>query len=173
LLTLETRVGRILHVGCGGETLPDYLQQYDEVRLDIDPQFQPDILASITDLGEIGQFDGVFCSHILEHLYPHDLPRALAEVRRVLVPNGFFIAFVPDLEGVRPTEETVYISPSGPVCGLDMFYGLRKWLKEMPYMAHHNGFVQATLQVALEAAGFSKVIVNRVGGINLMGACRK
>jgi len=172
-LIAETKAGRVLHVGCGGETLPEYLQQYDEVRLDIDPQFQPDILASITDLGDIGSYEGVFCSHILEHLYPHDLPQALAEVRRVLVDDGFLIAFVPDLEDVRPTQEVVYISPSGPVMGLDMYYGFTKWLKEMPYMAHHNGFVQATLQAALEAAGFSKVIVTRVGGINLMGACRK
>lgn len=170
---LATKAGRVLHVGCGGEALPEYLSQYEEVKLDIDPQFKPDFLADITEMGDIGQYDGLFSSHILEHLYPHQLQQALSECRRVLVDDGFFIAFVPDLQDVRPTEETVYVSPSGPVCGLDMFYGFRKWLKEMPYMAHHNGFVQGTLAAALETAGFRNVIVNRVGGINLMGAARK
>jgi predicted SAM-dependent methyltransferase len=44
-------------------------------------------------------FDEVYASHVYEHLgYQEDLPKALAEVHRVLKPGGTFRISVPDLE---------------------------------------------------------------------------
>ena len=159
----------LLHVGCGGDPLPDYCTGFKETRLDISETNNPDIVANMTDMGEIGQYDAVFCQHALEHLAPYDVPVALSEFLRVLNPSGSVMIFVPDLEDVRPTEEVILQSPAGPITGLDMFYGYRKALKEYPYMAHRTGFVEGTLNKALKNAGFSKVLTKRMGNYNLMG----
>lgn len=154
----------ILHVGCGSQPLPPLIQTaFDEVRLDIDPSVGPDIVASMTDMGEIGPFDAIYTMHTLEHLYPHEVLPALKEFRRVLKPGGGLILTVPDIEGVSPTDDTVYDSPAGPVSGLDMIYGMASMIAANPYMAHHCGFVQETLTGAVEAAGFENVAVVRLG----------
>lgn len=162
----------LLHAGCGREPLPAWLEGVEEVRLDIEPLAEPDIVASITDMGEIGPFGAVFSSHCLEHLAPHEVGAALAEMKRVLAPGGMVIVIVPDLEGVEPTEEVLYESAAGPICGLDMFYGLRAALPHLPHMAHRTGFVSATLRVALEAAGFTEVRTERAADYNLIGTGR-
>jgi SAM-dependent methyltransferase len=124
-----TRTGRVLHVGCGGVILPHWFEGMQEVRLDIDPDMKPDIVASMTDMGEIGEYEALFCSHALEHLYPHEVQKALAEFKRVLKPEAHAIIFVPDLEDVRPTEEILLVSPAGPITGLDMIFGHRVQLE--------------------------------------------
>jgi O-antigen chain-terminating methyltransferase len=43
-----------------------------------------------------GPFEGVFCAHLLEHLVPEQAARMLAGVRRVLAPDGVFVAVVPN-----------------------------------------------------------------------------
>ena len=101
----------VLHVGCGHNPLPAWFAVFDEVRLDIDPSCEPDIIANMMSMGEIGPFDALYCSHALEHLYPHEVPVALAEFRRVLAPNSPVVVFVPDLEGISATDEPVYESP--------------------------------------------------------------
>lgn len=163
---------QILHVGCGGEKLPPWLDG-DEVTLDISPDHKPDIVASMLDMGDIGPFGGVYASHVLEHVYPHEVSVALGEMFRVLVPGGMVLLFVPDLEGIQPTEDVVYESPAGPITGLDMIYGHRPSLVAFPHMAHHTGFVQATLKTALESAGFANVDVMRVNGFNLLAKGHK
>jgi hypothetical protein len=44
-----------------------------------------------------GAADGVYCSHILEHLASDDVGRALAETMRILRPGGTFRLVVPAL----------------------------------------------------------------------------
>lgn len=149
------------------------LSSMNEVRLDISSECQPDIVSSMTDLGEIGPFDAVYSSHSLEHLYPHEVPVALREFRRVLADGGQAIIIVPDLEDVKPTEEPLYETSIGPVCGLDLIYGMARLIPEQPYMAHHCGFTQETLGDALSAAGFARVDVKRVTGFALAAVATK
>jgi hypothetical protein len=52
-------------------------------------------------------------------------------------------------------------------------YGLRRLLPTMPYMAHRTGFVQDTLSAAFKAAGFSRVVTQRLENYNLMAAAVK
>lgn len=153
--------------------MPDWLTGLDEVRLDIDPDVGPDIVASMTDMGEIGPFDAIYCSHALEHLYPHDVATALGEFRRVLRPGGKVMVIVPDLEGVEATDEPLFMSASGPISGRDMIYGLARYVAESPYMAHRTGFVAATLAKALSDAGFERTAASRLGDYNLFGAAMK
>lgn len=159
----------ILHVGCGVDPLPDYLQGYEETRLDINEAVSPHILASMLDMGAIGPFDAVFCQHAIEHVYPHEVDVVLREFLRVLKPGGHAMVFVPDLEGVRPTADVLFNAPAGPITGLDLIYGHGASLPTNEYMAHKTGFVRETLEAALEKAGFSKFKATRLGEYNLMG----
>lgn len=142
----------VLIAGCGEEG-PQWAEQgWCVVRLDIDPRTSPDIVGSMTDLGDIGPFDAVACNNALEHLYPHEVFDALNEFYRVLRPGGVAVIQVPDLEGVSPTEDLL---PDIGMSGLHLFYGDPGKLEEFPYMAHHCGFVEETLRRVMEKAGFA------------------
>lgn len=159
---------RVLHAGAGGGVLPDWLRPCEEVRLDIAPATAPDVVASITDLGDLGEFNVVYCTHVLEHLHRYEVWTALREFLRVLTPGGYAMILVPDLEDVRPTEEVVYESPGGPVTGLDMIYGHGLYVGRMPFMAHHTGFIRETLSRTMHEAGFRAVEVRRLSSFNLI-----
>ncbi len=166
-----------LHVGCGPANPAKLHRRFQapgwrEVRLDIDPAVRPDIVASMTDLHQVAtaSVDAVWSSHNLEHLYPHEVARALEEFRRVLKPGGFVLLTLPDLQ--RAAElvaadrlgEVAYVSAAGPITALDMLYGHRRSLaRGNTYMAHHTGFTARTLDQALAQAGFVQRRVQRRG----------
>lgn len=165
---------RVLHAGCGGSPLPPWpILEGREVRLDIDPACNPDIVASLTDLGDIGEFDTVFCSHTLEHLHPKDGAKALREFVRVLKPGGVAVILVPNLNGIKPTDDEVYMSAMGPITGLDMIYGHRGLTESNPYMIHRTGFIAETLRKALDDAGFLISRVTEDADFNLLGFAGK
>ena len=93
---------------------------------------------------------------------------ALREFRRVLMPWGFALITLPDLQGVAQlmTEgdltDPAYMSPMGPVAPLDILYGFRPALAQNLFMAHHTGFTAKTLLAALDEAGFACSTVQRV-----------
>lgn len=162
-----------LHVGCGpaakaqttkGFNTPDWR----EVRLDIDPSVHPDIVGSMTGMAAVpdGGMDAVFSSHNIEHLYPFEVPAALAEFLRVLGPDGFAVITCPDLRSVAALvaedrlAEPAYTSPLGPISPLDMLYGHQADLaRGNLYMAHRTGFTSRTLEQALRQAGFASVVL--------------
>ncbi|HEY0419934.1 MAG TPA: methyltransferase domain-containing protein [Acetobacteraceae bacterium] len=165
----------VLHVGCGVQA-PGKLhevfrgEEWQEVRLDIDPAVQPDVVASLTDMGAVaaGQADAVFSAHNLEHLYPHEVPLALREFRRLLKPNGFALITLPDLQSVAHLvaegrlDQPAYMSPMGPIAPLDILFGYRPSMAEGNlFMAHHTGFTDRSLATALVEAGFGTVSVQR------------
>src|SRR5271168_4915061 len=127
-----------LHVGCGPRD-PAGLHpmfhgaDWRELRVDIDPEVEPDIVASMTDLRMIatGTVDAVWSSHNLEHLYPHEVRLALDEFYRVLKSQGIVLITLPDLQKVAELvaadrlEDVAYVSPAGPIAPLDMIYGHR------------------------------------------------
>jgi ubiquinone/menaquinone biosynthesis C-methylase UbiE len=126
----------------------------------------------MTDMSmvESEQFDAIFSSHNLEHLYPHDVPTALAEFKRVLKPTGFALIIVPDLQRVGELiaadklEDPAYMSPSGPICPVDMLYGFRKSLAAGNlFMAHRMGFTRKTIAQYFLRAGFAAVRAQRDG----------
>lgn len=149
---------RILHAGCGGMTLPAFFSAYEEVRLDANPAEKTDICASIEDMGDIGTFDVVYSSHVLEHLYPHQVPKALKEFFRVT--TGYAMIIVPDLEDLVINDEVLFEAQVGPITPMDMLYGHREQMNN-PHMAHHTGFTAKTLKKALHEAGFKNVTTTR------------
>ena len=96
-----------LHVGCGPKrkertTRGFNTDAWSEIRLDIDPSVSPDVTGTMTDMASVsaGSVNAVFSSHNIEHLYPHEVPQALSEFKRVLSPDGFVVITCPDLQSV-------------------------------------------------------------------------
>ena len=142
-------------------------QNWEEVRLDIDPEVKPDIVGSITDLSasfEAQTFDAVWSSHMLEHLYAHEVYPSLRQIHRVLKPGGFALVMSPDLEAVAQfvvehgIAAVAYESPAGPIRPLDMIYGHSRSIEQgRHYMAHRTGFTAERLGNLLIQAGFPTV----------------
>jgi len=165
--------GKLLHVGCSCDPLPFWAKNCEEVRFDIDPKCNPDIVGDMTDLGDIGGFDLVLGIHVLEHVFPHEVKIALKEFHRVLKKGGTALMFVPDLEDARPTKDWLYDVPVGFVCGLDLYYGHSLLVKDNPYMAHKTGFTKELLIQEFEDAGFREIIGTRIKPYNLMVGGKK
>lgn len=160
-----------LHVGCGAKrkdqtTAGFNTPEWQEIRLDIDPAVQPDLVGTMLDMSAVedGTVDAVFSSHNIEHLYPHEVPRALAEFKRVLKPDGFLVITCPDLQSVcaliaeDKLTEAAYAAPAGPIAPLDILYGHRPQLAAGNlYMAHRCGFTQKVLIGTLQGNGFETV----------------
>lgn len=160
-----------LHVGCGGSrkehTTPAFAREdWRELRFDIDAKAQPDIVGTMTDMASVASasVDALYSSHNIEHLYPHEVPVALAEFHRVLKSDGFLVLTCPDLQSVSALVaegrliEPAYVSPAGPIAALDILFGLRSALAAgNHYMAHKCGFTAPLLTRELMAAGFSSV----------------
>ena len=162
-----------LNVGCGrrgtGGSLP-YFSDWQEVRLDLDPLARPDVVANITDLDCIADasFDAVFSSHSIEHLFEHELPRAMQSFRRILKPEGFACILVPDLQiAARAIAEDrmsdpIYHSVSGPISAHDMVFGFGAAIaRGSVFMAHRCGFTPTVLGRTVVGGGFAEVIVRR------------
>jgi predicted SAM-dependent methyltransferase len=160
-----------LHVGCGENrkdrtTRGFNTDSWQEIRLDIDASVAPDVVGTMTDMSAVptGTVQAVFSSHNIEHLYPHEVPLALAEFMRVLDDDGFAVINCPDLQSVcalvaqDKLTEPAYTSPAGPVAPMDILYGYRPSMaKGNLFMAHRCGFTQKVLDATLRLAGFSVV----------------
>ena len=113
-------------------------------------------------------FDAVWSSHVLEHLYAHEVYPTLEQFHHVLKPDGFALIMSPDLESVAQfiiehgIAAIAYHSPAGPIRPLDMLYGHSRAIEEgRVYMAHRTAFTKATLASNLTAAGFGVVGTRR------------
>lgn len=169
---------RLLHVGCGPKrkdrTTPGFnTEDWHEIRLDIDASVEPDVAGTMTDMAGVasGSVQAIFSSHNIEHLYPHEVPIALAEFHRVLVDDGFAVITCPDLQSVCALiaqdkfTEAAYTSPAGPIAPIDILYGHRPAMaRGNLYMAHRCGFTRKVLHGTLQAAGFSSVATLARGG---------
>ncbi|HUO54730.1 MAG TPA: methyltransferase domain-containing protein [Rhodoblastus sp.] len=141
--------------------------QWQEVRLDIDPAARPDIVASLSNMrGKVADasFDALYSSHAIEHLFAHEVIPAFAEFRRVIKPNGFALVTCPDLAMIaryllqHGAEAIAYESPAGPIRPIDMIFGHSRSIAEgRVAMAHRTGFTPARLARVALAAGFGEV----------------
>ncbi len=166
-----------LHVGCGyvrkdHTTLGFSNDSWKEIRLDIDPEVKPDIVASMTDMKVVpdSSVDAVYTSHNIEHLYWFEIPKAIREFHRVLKDDGFLVITCPDIQSIcqliaeGKLLETCYVSSAGPVTPFDVLYGFRPRITEKSkYMAHHAGFSQKTLVATLRENGFQTVASHKRG----------
>jgi predicted SAM-dependent methyltransferase len=163
----------LVNLGSGPKRLsrlPAVLAEWREFRVDIDPTSAPDLLADLTDLSAInsGSADVVWAAHCIEHLYLHEVTKALEEARRILADDGFLCVIVPDLQSIASYLETdrlldtVYESPAGPVTAHDMMFGFSRDLASgHPRMAHNCGFTAGVLLRKLREAHFVDIVLRR------------
>ena len=150
----------VLNVGCGyplRQKLHRHFHgpEWREIRLDLDPAVQPDIVCSITDISPVAadSVDAVWSSHNLEHLQRYEVPQALAEFLRVLKPHGLLLLTLPDLQQVARLvvedrlDDSAYTSQSGPIT----------LARGNQFMAHRTGFTARSLHKLLIEAGFVEV----------------
>jgi SAM-dependent methyltransferase len=177
----------VLNVGCGyplRQKLHPHFHGPDwrEIRLDLDPAVQPDMICSMTDMGPVaaGSVDAIWSSHNLEHLQRHEVPLALTEFVRVLKPHGFLLLTLPDLRQVARLvvddrlEDHAYTSLSGPITPLDMIFGHTPSLASgNPFMAHRTGFTARTLQKVLIEAGFVEITLREGASFDLWATAYK
>jgi SAM-dependent methyltransferase len=174
----RTTTKRVLNAGSGPRSARKlhavFMQEpWLEIRIDIDPQSEPDIVASITDMRSTCaplSFDAIWASHTLEHLFAHEVSLALAEFKRILRPDGFVLVTSPDLEAVAALildgglDHITYTSPAGPITPLDMLFGHSASIaRGQSYMAHKTGFTCASLGERFANAGFPTTLVKRHG----------
>jgi len=177
----------VLHVGCGRRNEQALHERYrgpgwTELRLDVDPGVEPDIVASITDMSPVpdASVDAVYSHHNIEHVFSHEVPLVMQEFFRVLRPGGEVLIGTPDLQSVARTiasgrlEDTLYRSGAGPISPIDVVYGLRTDVAGgREYMAHRTGFTRGTLARKLGAAGFAEIEVTRAAPYVLWGRARR
>ena len=177
----------VLNVGCGfpaQQRLHPHFRgaEWRELRLDIDPAVQPDILCSMTEMTPLGDesVDAIWSSHNLEHLYRHEVPKALREFLRVLKPQGLLLMTLPDLQQIAELvvtdrlEAESYMSASGPVTPLDMIFGHTASLAQgYAFMAHRCGFTPSTLGRLLVQAGFADVRLRRGSAFDMWATAQK
>jgi ubiquinone/menaquinone biosynthesis C-methylase UbiE len=163
----------LLNAGCGSlddARLPRLFSQWRQIRVDVDPSMKPDVVASVADLSAIpnGTVDAVWSAHCLEHLFAYQVPKALAEFRRVLSETGFACIIVPDLQAIAHwiatdrLHETIYQSAAGPITAHDMVWGFGPAIaRGKTAMAHRCGFTPTLFLECLKKAGFAEIVLRR------------
>lgn len=133
---------KFLNVGGANKRgeLPSHFAGMEHHLLDILPGPDVDLLCDARLLTEqpCADYDGLFCSHNLEHYYEHEIPQVLAGFKHMLSPAGFVHIIVPNLQqamghmAVRMAEPdaVLYHSSAGPVRYLDLIFG------HSPQIAH-------------------------------------
>ncbi len=164
----------LLHVGCARLTIAalPYFREggWSEIRYDIDPSVEPDIVGESQDMSLIDDAaaDALWSAHNIEHVSSFEVQPVLREFRRVLRADGFLVVLCPDMLQLAQAvidgklEQPLYESPAGPISTLDILYGHQPSIQAgNHYMAHKMAFTSDTLAGHLQAAGFACVVVLR------------
>jgi SAM-dependent methyltransferase len=163
----------VVNVGCGPrqqQALPAYFDHWRQIRVDVDPSVEPDIVADLVDLSPIedGSADAVWASHCIEHLYAHQVVVALSEFHRILSADGFCCVIVPDLQSVAGfvaadrLHDPLYESAAGPVTAHDIFFGFGAAIADgRTSMAHRCGFTPTSMQQHFGRTAFSELMLRR------------
>jgi predicted SAM-dependent methyltransferase len=128
-------------------------------NLDISPGPHVDFVGNCRDLPQFADnsIEAIYASHVPEHLaYHQELPAALREWFRVLIPDGRLMISVPDME----TLCHLFITPN--ISEQDQFHVMRMMFggQTNAHDFHYVGLNWRFLKGYLAGAGFKEI--NRV-----------
>ena len=115
---------RVLDLGCGTGLFLELLKQrgvhgtgVDVFKPAVDACRAKDLDVERADLLQFlhrtrTTFDGIFCSHIVEHLSPDDAHRLLADANRVLSDRGLIIILTPNTKDLEVMTERFWLDPT-------------------------------------------------------------
>jgi SAM-dependent methyltransferase len=168
--------------GPPGRMLPALFETWRQLRVDVDPGTQPDIVADITDLSAIesSSVDAIWSAHCIEHLYAHQVGAALAEFHRILRDDGFACIIVPDLQTIAQyivsdrLHEVIYQSAAGPVTAHDVLFGFGPAVaRGSTSMAHRCGFTPTAMMQRLRQGSFAEIVLRRRPSLELAALALK
>ncbi len=131
-----------LHLGCGTKRFKGYTNidwrktQATDLVCDIKKLPYPDASVSLIET-----------YHVIEHLTRHDLPKALGEWFRVMMPGGVLIIECPDF------DKAVVEYIEGHEDRIDNIFGLQRF----PGDAHQFGYNLSRLEKLLLEAGYRDI----------------
>jgi hypothetical protein len=120
------------------------------VTTDLDPGQHADLRLDVTALDLPGDaFDGVLCSHVLEHV-PDDAG-AMAELHRVTDPHGFCLVMVPlDLDRACTYEDPTITAPRDREREFLQFDHVRLYAPDIAIRLRAAGFDVETIDMTAE-----------------------
>ena len=88
-----------LNLGCGGHPFPGWVN-IDRSTGSRGFPCHPDVIADIREALPFADssVDAVYAGHVLEHIEYEQCPQVVAEIRRVLKPEGRFAVVGPDMD---------------------------------------------------------------------------
>lgn len=166
---------KVLNVG--GSTkmidIPAIYSGWDHLLLDIVDGPDVDYVMDTRDMEFNSEFDAIYLSHNLEHYASKDVPLVLSKFRHAIKQGGHVHIRVPNLglvikliaEHSSDLQQPLYDTPSGPVTAQDIIYGSPRGTdrEHDDFHIHRTGFTAASLERALEVAGFDSISVEEEG----------
>jgi predicted SAM-dependent methyltransferase len=140
---------RALDLGAGAAQVGKQIwPECEVVTVDLDERTNPTVVADVRAVPEeIGKFDYVLASHVLEHLGRLDALAAVQHWASFLLPGGQLHVLVPDLEWAC---EYVVLSSQPPTVQVLMhLFGLQTTEQEY----HKWGYTAVVLRSLLQRAG--------------------
>jgi predicted SAM-dependent methyltransferase len=116
----------MLNLGCGTMFKPDCIN-FDCVELRAGSQ-ATDIIGRIEDMTSLFRpdtFSAIFCAHAIEHLYPDDGRKLIADCFSLLMPKGVLVLEGPDIEKIIRSYKPGHIQEA-----IRELYGIPKILQQ-------------------------------------------
>jgi len=113
--------GRVLDLGCGQGTFLELLSGSgkEAYGIDSDPEkikrcLQKGLKAECSSVFEFfehsdKQFDGIFASHLIEHLLPQQTMKLIQTCHNVLTDGGILVVITPNIGNLHVATETFYL----------------------------------------------------------------
>lgn len=173
---------KVLHIGWNSAVTQSLhtrfkTPEWQEIRLDQDPNTQPDFVAPLTNMKVIpdASIDAIWMQHVLQRFIITDVPQILRECFRVLKPMGYVFLSVPDGQAAAAyvahsrVDEILFQTPLGAITAMDLLYGFRLHLERgWQHQAHRCLMTADILGLVMRDSGFTNIRIQRRNTFDMM-----